>query len=213
MHNLHNDYPLCPEKIEVGYDMLSKYCEDIADWYGIKVGDVKKLITNLGDTVKHVVRYKNLKYYLSLGMKLVRIHRILIFKQSNWFRSYADFKTKKRQESPDEFSKGLYKLLNNCIYGKSIENQRKRMNVKLINDKKIYQRCVNKPNFISQKIFDTDFAALHCSKKVLASNKPIYVGFCILELSRLSMYQFHYDYVLKTFDAKLLFTDTGSLVY
>ena len=74
LHDLHNDYPLCPEKIEVNYDMLSKYCKEIADWYGIKVGGVRKLIPNLGDKVKYVVHYKNLKHYLSLGMKLVRIN-------------------------------------------------------------------------------------------------------------------------------------------
>ena len=102
----------------------------------------------------------------------------------------------------------------NCIYGKSIENIRNRMNVQLVNDKKVYQRCVNKPNFISQKIFDKNFVAFHCSKTVLTLDKPIYVGFIILELSKLLMYQFHYDYVLKTFnDVKLLFTDTDSLVY
>ena len=105
------------------------------------------------------------------------------------------------------------KLLNNCIYGKSIENQRKRINVKLINDKKTCQRRVKKPNFISQKIFDISFVAVHCSKTVLTLNKLIYVGFCILELSKLLMYQFHYNYVLKTSRAKLLFTDTNSLVY
>ena len=147
-------------------------------------------------------------------MKLVRIHRILSFKQSNWLKKYVDFKTKKRQEGTDEFNKGLYKLLNNCIYRKSIENQRKRMNVKLINDRKVCQKCVNKPNFISQKIFDKNIVAVHCSKTVLTLNKPIYVGFCILGLSKLLMYQFYYDYVLKTFDdVKLLFTDTNSLVY
>ena len=90
----------------------------------------------------------------------------------------------------------------------------KKINIKLINDKKTYQKVVNKPNFISQKIFDKNFAAVHCSKTVLKLNKPIYVGFCILELSKLLMYQFHYDYVLKTFDnVKLLFMDTDSSVY
>ena len=84
----------------------------------------------------------------------------------------------------------------------------------MINDKKVYQRCVNKPNFVSPKIFDKNFVAAHCSKTVLTLKKPIYVGFCILELSKLLMYQFHYDYVLKTFDdVKLLFTDTDSLSY
>ena len=199
LHDLHNDYSLCPEKIEVSNDMLSKYCTDTADWYGIKVGGVKIWIPNLGGRVKYVVHYENLKYYLSLGIKLIKIRRILSYKQSNWLKSYVDFNTKKRQERLDEFNKNLYKLLNNCIYGKSIENQRKRMNVKLINDKKVYQRCVNKPNFISQKIFDKNFVAVHCSKRVLILNKPIYVGFCIWELSKLLMYQFHYNYVLKTF--------------
>ena len=65
LHDLHNDYPLCPEKIEVGYDMLSNYSKEIVDWYGIKVGGVKKLIPNLSDKVKHVDHYKNLSYYLS----------------------------------------------------------------------------------------------------------------------------------------------------
>ena len=138
----------------------------------------------------------------------------MCFKQCNWLKKYVDFNNKKRQESTDEFSKGLYKLLDNCIYGKSIEIQTKRMNVKLINDKRVYQKCVNEPNIISQEIFDKNCVAVHCSKTVLTLNKPIYVGFCILELSKLLMYQFHYDYVLKAFnDVKLLFTDTESLVY
>ena len=83
LHDLHNDYPLCPGKTEGVNDMLSKYCQDIADWYGIKVGGVKKLIPNLGDKIEYVVHCENLKYYLSLGMKLVKIHRIVKFKQSN----------------------------------------------------------------------------------------------------------------------------------
>ena len=94
-----------------------------------------------------------------------------------------------------------------------MENIRKRFNVKLINDSKEYLKCVSKPSSISQKIFDKNFIAVHCIKTVLTLNKPIYVGFCILELSKLLMYKFHYDYVLKTFNAKLLFTDTDSLVY
>ena len=119
------------------------------------------MIPNLKDKVKYVVHYKNLRYYLSLGIKLVKIHRILSFRQNDWLRKYADFTTKKRQQSSDEFNKNLYKPLNNCIYGKSIENQRKRINVKLINDKKTCLKCANKPNFISQKICDKNFVAIH----------------------------------------------------
>ena len=214
LHDLHDDYPLCPEKIEVKYEMLSKYCKDIVDSYNIKVGGVRKLISNLCDKVKYVVHYKNLKYYLSLSMKLKKIHRILKFKQKKCLKVFTDFNTKKRQESNDEFNKNLYKPLNNCIYGKSIENSRKEINVKLIDSKKSYFKIVNKPSFVSQKIIDKNFVAVHYKKKVLTLNKLIYVGFCILELPKLLMYQFHYDYVLKTFDdVKLLFTDTDSLVY
>ena len=140
LHDSHSDYPLCPEKIKVNSDMLSKYCKGIADWYGIKVDGVKKLIPNLGDKVKYVVHYKKLQYYLSLEMKLVKIHRILKFKQSNWLKKYVVFNPEKRKQSTDEFNRDLYKLMVNCIYGKSIENQRKRMNVKLVSDKKVYQR-------------------------------------------------------------------------
>ena len=179
LHDLHNNYPLCPEKIEVSKDMLSSYCREIADRYGIKVGGVNKLIPNLGDKVRYFVHYKNLQYYLSLGMKLVKIHRVLSFKQSNWLKSFVDFNTEKRKKSKDLFSQNLYKLFNNCIYGKSIENITKRINVKLINDKNVHQRCVNKPGFISSKIIDKTFVAVHCSKKVLTLNRPIYVGFCI----------------------------------
>ena len=79
LHDLHNDYTLCPEKIEVNYEMLPKYCKDIADCYKIKIVRVKKLIPNLGDKIEYVAHYENLKCYLSLGMKLVKIHRILKF--------------------------------------------------------------------------------------------------------------------------------------
>ena len=80
LHNSHCDYPLCSEKIEVSNDMLSKYSKDTDDWYGIKVGGVKKLVPNLGNKVKYVVHYKNLRYYLPFGTKLVKIYRILSFR-------------------------------------------------------------------------------------------------------------------------------------
>ena len=98
-------------------------------------------------------------------------------------------------------------------YGKSMENIRKRISVKLINNSKDYLRCVSKTNFISQKMFDKNFIAVHQIKSVLTLNKPIYVGFSILELSKLLMYKFHYDYVCNKYDAKLLFTYTENLVY
>ena len=88
-----------------------------------------------------------------------------------------------------------------------MEHIKKRISVKLINNSKDY------PNFISQKVFDKNVIAVHQIKSVLTLNKPIYVGFSVLELSKLLMYKFHYDYVCNKYDAKLLFADTDSLVY
>ena len=82
-------------------------------------------------------------------MKLIKVHRILKFKQSNWLKEYIELNTQKRKESADEFNKAFFKLLINCVYGKRMENLRKRINVRLINNSNDYLRCVSKPNFIS----------------------------------------------------------------
>ena len=140
-------------------------------------------------------------------MKLIKVHRILKFKQSNWLKEYIEFNTEKRKKTVSEFEKNFFKLLINCIYGKSMENIRKRNSVKLISNSKDYLRCVSKPNFISQKLFDKNFIAVHQIKSVLTLNKLIYVGLSNLEFSKLLMYKFHYDYVCNKYDAKLLFKE------
>ena len=83
-HELHNDYPLSPERFEISQNMLSNYCSNIAIEYGIKIGGVNKLVPNLGNKSKYVVHYRNIQLYLSLGMKLTKVYRILKFKKSDW---------------------------------------------------------------------------------------------------------------------------------
>ena len=102
--------------------------------------------------------------------------------------------------------------MSNSVFGKAMENLTKRINVELVNNAKDYVRSISKPSFVSQKIFTKHFA-IHEIKPVLTLNKRIYVGFSILDLSKLLMYEFHYKYLKSKFYAKLLFTDTDSLVY
>ena len=98
LHELHNDYPLVLERLEISQNMLSKYCCNIADKYGIKIGGVNKLVRNLGTKSRYVFHYRNIQLYLSLGIKLTKIYRILKFKQSDWLKKYIDFNTDKRKK-------------------------------------------------------------------------------------------------------------------
>ena len=184
VHVLHNDYSLAPEKLAIPYDMLSDCCKKIADEYRIKVGDEMKLIPNLGDKTNYVLYYRNLQLYLSLGMKLTKIHNVLKFKQSDWMKKYIDFNTKKRMNAANDFEKDFFKLMINSVYGKTMENLRKRINVRIINNEKDFLKYTSRPTHITHKIFDKNYAAIHEIKPVLTLNKPIYVGFTVLELSK-----------------------------
>ena len=194
---MHNDYPLAPEKLAIPYDMLSEYCKKIAAEYGIKVADVKKLVPNLGNKTKYIVHYKNLQLHLSLGIKLTRIHRVLKLKQSDWMKKYIDFNTKKRTNAANSLEKGLFKLMINSVYGKTMENLRKRINVRLVNNEKDFLKYTSRPTHITHKIFGKNYAAIHEIKPVLTLNKPIYVGFTVLELSKWLMYDFYYNFIKK----------------
>ena len=115
LNELHNDFPLAPEKFPVSSNMLSNYCQEIAGEYEIKVADVKKLIPNLVNKTNYVVHYRNLQLYLSLRMKLTKIQRILKFKQSDWMKKYIDFNTKKRMNFTNDFEKDFLKLMINSV--------------------------------------------------------------------------------------------------
>ena len=117
LHELHNDYPLALEKLTVTNDILSNYCK--------------------------LLHYKNLQLYLSLGMKLTKIHTVLKFKQSDWMKKYIDFNTKKRMCATNDFEKDFFKLMINSVYGKTMENLRKRINARLVNNKKDFLKCAS----------------------------------------------------------------------
>ena len=147
LHELHNDYPLAPEKLPVSSDMLSKYCKKNADKYEIEVGDVKKLIPNLGSKTNYVVHYRNLQLYLFLGMELTKTHKVLKFTQSEWMKKYIDFNTEKRMNAANDFEEDFFKLMINSVYGETMENLQKRINVRLVNKAKDFLKYTSNINY------------------------------------------------------------------
>ena len=195
LHVLHNNYPLAPKKLAVPYGMLSDYCQKTADKNGIKVDDVKKLAPNLGNKTNYVVHYKNLQLYLSLGMKLPKIHKVLKFTQSDWMKNYVNFNTENRKNNASSsFGKNNFKLMINIAYGKTIELLQKWIDVRLVTNEKDFLKYASRPTHITHKIFDKNYAAIHEIKPVLTLNKPICVGFTVPELSEWLMYEFHYNF-------------------
>ena len=196
LHDLHNDYPLCPERVK---------CDK----------GVEKLIPNLRDKSKYVIHYKNLMQCLKLGMKLKKIHRGIKFIESAWLKPYIDKNTNLRTQAKNNFEKDFYKLMNNSVFGKTMENIRNRVNVQLVTSREKFKKLVAKPNFRSRKIFNENLVSVHMKKTSLTMNKPVYLGMCILDLSKIIMFDFHYNYIKPKYgnNAKLLFTDTDSLFY
>ena len=213
LHDLHNEYPIAPEKVKVSNDMLSTYCKKIAKKYNISTGLVRKLIPTLRDKKEYVLHYRNLQLYLDLGLKIKIIHRVLKFDQSPWLKQYIDFNTEKRKHAKNTFEKDFFKLMNNSVFGKTMENLRKRVDVKLVTNEKKLDKLTSKLTYVSSKIFNENLMAVHKIKETLTLNRPAYVGMCILDLSKTLMYDFHYNYIKKKYNdrAKLLFTNTDSL--
>ena len=196
LHDLHNDYPLCPERVE---------CDN----------GVKKLIPNLRHKNNYVIHYKNLIQCLRLGMKLKKIHRGLKFVESAWLKPYIDTNVILRTQAKNNFEKDFFKLMNNAVFGKTMENIRNRVNIKLVNTGEKFKKLVAKPNYESRIIFNENLVSVHMKKTSLTMNKPVYLGMCILDLSKTLMFDFHYKYIKPKYgkQAKLLFTDTDSFLY
>ena len=161
----------------------------------------------------YVIHYRNLKQYLELGMKLKKIHRILKSKQKDWMKPYIDFNTKKRKDATNEANKNHFKLLNNAVYGKTMENMRKGIKIKIVKTGKDAIKYASRPICVNWKVFKNNLVAIHEKKIFLTLNKPIYVGFTVLELSIWEMYNFDNNFMKKKFKrCTLLFTDTDSLL-
>lgn len=214
LHDAHNSYPLAPEKLKVKMEWLSEYQQELVE--NNSVLNVEKLVPNLYDKEKYVLHYRNLQLYVSLGMRVKKIHRVLRFDQSPWMEPYIRMNTEHRKQAKSDFEKNLYKLMNNSVFGKTMENVRKRVDVKLVrgNEDARLRKLIAKPSYHDRKIFDEELVAVHMQKSKLVLNKPIYVGMSILDLSKHLMYDIYYNQLKEQYGEKcdVLYTDTDSLL-
>ncbi|XP_047035542.1 uncharacterized protein LOC124641502 isoform X1 [Helicoverpa zea] len=207
LHDSHSDLPFAPEKIIP------------------PGGKTYKLVANLYDKTKYVIHYTNLKQCLKHGLILKKIHRILAFRQDCFLKKYIDLNTQLRQTCNSAFEKDFFKLLNNAIFGKTIENRRKQKDVRLISqwadtknltNKNVgAEKLISKPNLKSIYILNENFVVIQLNQEKVTLDRPIYIGFTVLEYAKQHLYQFHYDFIKNKYknQTMLCYTDTDSLLY
>ena len=216
LHDLHNDLPLAPERISIPEDYLSPYQLELRQKLGIKHNSkFEKLVPNFLPKQRYVLHYRNLKYYREKGMILQKIHRVMSFTQSPWIKPYVDFNTLQRQNASSSSEKNFFKFMNNALFGKTMQNLRKQCDMKLTTSADKVRNLVAKPNFESFLHINEDLVALRMRPVRIVWNKPTFTGACILDLSKLHLFKFHYDVMKARYGnkAQLLFTDTDSLCY
>ena len=191
LHDAHNDYPLAPERLDVQVEMLSETQVELRTHYKMsRTAKSTKLIPNLMPKRNYLVHYLNLRFYLEHGLKLVSVHRALKFNQSRWLAPYIDKNSTLRAGAKNDFEKEFFKLMNNSIYGKTCENQKKRTDIKLVTTEAKCKKLVEKPHCLGFRIFDEQLVGIEMQKIKTLINKPFYVGFSVLELSKLHMYRY-----------------------
>ena len=196
LHNPHNDLPFMCERMEIN--------------------GVEKLVPKLRDKKSYVIHIQALNQALQHGLRLDRIHRAIEINQSPWLKTYTDFNTQLRTTATNDFEKDFFKLMNNSVFGKTMENIRKHRIIKLVTTEEKYLRTVMKPNFKSGVLFGENLMGCEMGKIKVVMNKPVYLGQVILDLSKIIMYELHYDYMVPKYGLeklKLCYIDTDSMVY
>ena len=194
LHDLHSDMPFLPERMVINKK--------------------KKLVCNLHNKKNYVAHINTLKQALDYGLKLRKVHRVIEFDQEAWLKKYIDFNTDLRMKATNDFEKDFLKLMNNSVFGKTMENVRKHRDIKLVRTDKKRNELVSEPNYHTMKLIDDNLDITEMRKVKVKMNKPIYLGLSILELSKITIYEFWYDYVKAKYEdrARLCYMNTDSFV-
>ena len=170
----------------------------------------------LEDKNNYIVHYKNLQFYLSQGMHLKKVHRVIEFDQEPWMEPYIRMNTEFRKQAKSDFETDFYKLMNNSVFGKTMENLRNRVDVKIVRawEENKIRKLVSDPSYDRFTLFSNDMAGIHMHKRRLVLNKPVYTGMTILENSKILMYDFYYNHLKARYGPRcdLIYTDTDSLL-
>jgi len=213
----HSEYPLCPEKINIPERNLSSYQKKLIQNLDIKYSDKQtKLTPHLGDRNSYILHYRNLQYYLQKGMKLKKINSIVSFTQKPWLRDFVKLNSDLRKNAKNDLDRNLYKLVLNATFGKSMQQVRNKEDVHIVNSLNRVKNLTRQANFKRFEILKDQLVIMFRKKARIVLNKPLYVAFTVLDLSKLFMYEWHYDKIKKWYPDKksrLLFTDTDSLAY
>ena len=194
LHKLHSDLPFLPERMEIN--------------------KCKKLVFNLFSKKKYVVHINSLKQALNHGLKFKKIHTVMEFNQKEWLKPYIDMNNELKKLAKIDFEKDLFKLMNYSVFGKTMENIRKHREIKLVTTDKKRSKLVAEPNYHTINLISEDLSIIEVKKTKVKMNKPIYLGLLILEISKMLMYEFWYDYMKPKYNdnVKLCYMDTDSFI-
>ena len=194
LHELHSDLPFLSERM--------------------KIDKCNKLVCNLSNKKKYVTHINSLKQALNHGLKFKKVHRVIEFNQKEWLKPYIDMSTELGKAAKNDFEKDLFKLMNNSVFGKTMENIRKHRDIKLVTTDKKSSKLVSEPNYHTINLISEDLSIIEMKKTKLKMNKPIYSGLSILEISKILMYEFWYDYMKPKYgnNVKLCYMDTDSSI-
>lgn len=170
------------------------------------LGSGVKLVGTLYPKENYVIHIDMLKFVVRLGVVVTRIHRVLRFYQKPILRKYMRLNSRLRKQATNAFEKNQYKLMNNSIFGRSLQNNRKHQNISLVTKWKSAERLIAKPNFYRSTVFDKNLVAIHMKKTSDLLNQPIYIGFSVLELAKLVVWDFHYNFIQPRLKASLCYT-------
>ena len=180
----------------------------------MKIDKTQKLVCNLRDKKKYVVYISILKQTLNHGLKLKKVHRVIEFNQEAWLKKYIDMNTELGKKASNDFEKDFFKLMDKAVFGKTMENVRKHRDIKLVKTDHKRNKLVSEPNYHTMKLISENLSIIEMKKVKVKMKKPIYLELSILEVSKIIMYEFWYDYVKTKYEdmVKLCYMETDNLI-